>query len=113
MRSAIQEADQTFTPSIVLAEVAGASHRSGIRDEVVMQQLIAIRESSTIVRIDPEVAVKATHVLDELRSDARKRKISVPGLADALILATARNRRARLLTGDPHFQGLPETIWIR
>jgi len=112
IRTEIQEADQTFTPSIVLAEVAGACHRDGIADDLVMQQLDAISESSTVVRIDPVIAVGATRALDELRSYARTRKMPLPGLADALILATTRGRRARLLTGDPHFQGLPETVWI-
>jgi predicted nucleic acid-binding protein len=113
VRKAIEEADQAFTPSIVLAEVAGASYRSGIRDGDIVRQLIAIRESSAIVRIDPVIAVKAARALDELRSHARERKASLPGLADALILATARDRQARVLTGDPHFQGFPETVWIR
>jgi predicted nucleic acid-binding protein len=34
------------------------------------------------------------------------------GMADSLILATARNASAKVVTGDRHFEGLPETIMI-
>jgi len=48
----------------------------------------------------------------ELMSKARKEGLERPGLGDALILATARVTQSRLLTGDPHFRGLKETLWL-
>lgn len=113
VRTTIREADQTFTPSIVLAEVARACHRVGLSDTIVELELSAIGEASAIVPIGPDQAIAAAHALDELRSRARDRKMPLPGLADALILATAREERSRLLTGDPHFQDLPETVWLQ
>ena len=113
LRTTLEEADETYTPSIVLAEVAGACHRSGMPDDLVSQELISIREASSIVPIDSRIAITAAHAFDELRSRARTRKLPLPGLADALILATAREGRTRLLTGDPHFQGLPEALWVQ
>jgi len=112
VRTTIQGADETFTPSIVLAEVAGACHRTGLSDDIVALELSAIREASTLVPIDSGIAIGATHAFDELRSLARERRIPLPGLADALILATAREGRSRLLTGDLHFRDLPETVWL-
>jgi uncharacterized protein len=112
VRSTIQEADESLTPSIVLAEVASACHRDGLSDSLVTLELSAIREASTIVPIDSGVAAAATHTFDELREEAKARRQSLPGLADALILATAREHRARLLTGDRHFQNCPETVWV-
>jgi len=112
-QSAMLGAEESLTPSIVLAEVAGACHRTGLTDDQVAQELAAIREASTIVPIDDSVAISAVHRLDELRSRARQRRLALPGIGDALILATAREHRARLLTGDPHFQDLPETVWIQ
>jgi predicted nucleic acid-binding protein len=35
-----------------------------------------------------------------------------PSLFDAILLATARTLGAKLLTGDEHFKGIDETIWI-
>jgi len=34
-------------------------------------------------------------------------------MADALILATARRHRARIVTGDADFEGLPDATVIR
>ena len=109
----MREADRTFTPSIVLAEVVGVCHRTGFSDDLVAQELSAIREASTIVPIDSGIAIAAAHAFEELRARARERRIPLPGLADALILATAREAQAQLLTGDPHFQDLPETVWVQ
>jgi len=111
-RRAMQEADEVLTPGIVLAEVAGACHRTGLSDNHIARALSAIREASMIVPIDDRVAISATHALDELRSYAKLRGLDRPGIVDALILATAREREAHVLTGDPHFQDLPETVWV-
>jgi predicted nucleic acid-binding protein len=35
-----------------------------------------------------------------------------PSLFDGLILGTARLKDAKVVTADPHFKDLPETIWI-
>ena len=42
-----------------------------------------------------------------------KKKIKDFGLADAFILATARRLNAKILTGDPHFKGFREVIFIK
>ena len=112
IRAAMMDAEETFTPSIVLAEVAGSCHRAAMSDELVAMELNAIREGSIVIPIDAAIAIAGAHALDELRSRARERRNPLPGLADALILATARALESRLLTGDPHFEGFPETVWI-
>jgi predicted nucleic acid-binding protein len=86
--------------------------RDGITDEIIDEELGAIRESSEIVPIDHELAIAAAHLTEELRSSARVRRIPLPGLADGLVLATARRSRSRLLSGDPHFRDRPETVWL-
>lgn len=111
-REAIEAAEHCLTPSIVLAEVASKCVREGFGDPAVRQELDAIRESSEIVRIDARIAIAGAHNAQELRNGARARKISPPGLADGLVLATARCYDARLLTGDPHFEHRPETLWL-
>jgi predicted nucleic acid-binding protein len=41
-----------------------------------------------------------------------KRKKSKIGAVDCMILATARMYNLNVLTGDPHFQGIAESIQI-
>lgn len=104
--------DQCLTPSIVLAEVASAGVRDGIRHSIIREQLESIRESSRIVAIDYALAVEGAQLTIELRRSARTLKLPLPGLADGLVLATARLSGSRLLTGDPHFRTCPETTWL-
>ena len=111
-RLRIESADRSLTPSVVLAEFAAACHRDGFTDDVILGELAAIREASDIVPIDASIALGAAHAMTELRESARVRKLGLPGLVDSIVLATARSERASILTGDPHFDALPETIWI-
>lgn len=108
----IETADRSLTPSVVLAEFASACRRDGFSDDAILGELGAIREASDIVPIDSSIALGAAHFLEELRGSARARKLSMPGLVDSVVLATARRERTALLTGDPHFRTLAETIWI-
>ena len=48
----------------------------------------------------------------EIDERARKSKGKKPSLFDAIILATARVNKAKVLTGDLHFKDLPETMWL-
>jgi len=108
----IGSAERCLTPSVVIAEVASKCHQDGFGDKLVLLELQAIMEASEIVPIDPEVALSASHGVEELRARARAGRLPPPGLADGLVLATARAHSSRILTGDPHFRGLPETVWL-
>lgn len=108
----IDAADRCFTPAIVLAEVAHRCLRDGLGEPLVQQELRAIGESSRVVPIDPELAIAASKAATELRRHAAARRLAAPGLGDGLVLATARKYRSRVLTGDVHFQGLRETLWL-
>ncbi len=111
-REAIYSAESCLTPAIVLAEVASACMRGGLPDSTIARQLQAIREASAIVPIEHAIAVAGAHAVDELRQHARSVGLPLPGLADGLVLATARHRNAALLTGDPHFRACRETVWL-
>jgi predicted nucleic acid-binding protein len=111
-KETIERAEVCLTPSIVLAEVASACFRGGFDDTLVTQELQSIREASTIVPMDNEIAMASVHATRHLRQSARSRRLPTAGLADGLVLATARRSGARLLTGDPHFRDCPETVWL-
>ena len=111
-REAVEGADRCLTPSIVLAEVASLCVKNGYPDRTVREELMAVREASEIIPIDEWIAIAAAHSTEELRRSARERKLPLPGLADGLVLSTARRFGSRLLTGDPHFLPCPETLWL-
>jgi predicted nucleic acid-binding protein len=83
-----------------------------MEEAIVQQELRAMLEASTVVPMDGPLATAASRATNELRDPARARRIPIPGLSDGLVLATARKFGLELLTGDAHFQGLPETLWL-
>lgn len=48
----------------------------------------------------------------ELIGKARKSKLSTPSLFDAIVLASGKLLKAKILTGGEHFKNLSETVWI-
>lgn len=108
----MNEAEDCFTPSVALAEVASVAVRSGLSDAQIRDELRFVAEGSRIVPIDGRLAVVAARALPELRESARARGLRTPGLSDALVLATARVLGAKLLTGDRHFHSCSETVWL-
>ena len=113
VKDIIIEAEYVYTPSIVLAELARKYFRSGVDYKTIEERLKIIEELSIIVGIDSTLALKAAEAYFDLISHTRKLGLkSKPGLGDALILATARLLKAKVVTGDQHFKGLKETIWI-
>lgn len=109
---AIRSAAACFTPSFVLAEVAYRCARDGFDDRQVAEELRAIGESATVVPIRPEISVAAARATAELRERAKAQGRPLAGLGDGIVLATARAAGSRVLTGDPHFRGLTETVWL-
>lgn len=48
----------------------------------------------------------------ELLEKSRRERISTPSLADGIIVAVGRALQAKIVTGDKHFKGLQDVIWI-
>ncbi len=106
-------AENVYTPSIVLAEIARKYIRENIPREIVKQRLKIIVEISFIVYINAEIALEAGKTYLELVKHAKDKGLrQKPSLNDALVLAIARKLGAKILTGDKHFKDLEETIWI-
>ena len=111
-RRLLGQADALWTPAIVLAEVAHWCLRDGLDESIVRRELRGMCESSNIVPIDADLAIGGSRATIELRAKARAEHLPPPGLADGLVLATARKLESRVLTGDPHFRGLRDTLWL-
>jgi len=105
------ETGQALTPSIVLVELRKWYLREieeGRRSEREMQLHFQFIESATeVVLLDTSLALKAGET-DFLM----KKRIRNWPIADSVIYATARSRAAQVVTGDPHFRGLEEVIFL-
>jgi hypothetical protein len=110
-REFVNRAERCLTPSTVLAEVASLCVRDGFADPTIELELAAIREASGVVLLDDRIVIDGAHLVQDHRASARTAGIPPPGLAGP-ILATARRFGSRLLTGDRHFLGVPDTIWL-
>jgi predicted nucleic acid-binding protein len=112
VRRIIAEADEVRTPDVVLAELSRKYLRENAEVSVVRSRLQTITSASLVTPVGVDVAVKAGEAFLELADRAAKRRRRVPGLFDAIVLATARVHDSKVLTGDEHFEGLSETIPI-
>jgi len=98
------QANTIHTSAVTLAELVSKSLRTR-RDP--KTAITAVESNSTLHPISPALATLA----GELHAEEKKRKKDF-GLADAFVLATARNRSCKVLTGDPHFKDVPEAVMI-
>ena len=74
--------------------------------------LQTISEATQVIEIDIRLAGESAKASMELVKKARDEGLRKPGFVDAIVLATARVCRSQVLTGDCHFKGLPETMWL-
>lgn len=106
------DADEVYTPDIVLAEIARKYIREGVDPQIVDQRLNEIVEASNVVCIDTKLAGASANCYFELETNARKLKLNTPSLFDGIVLATGRMLRSKVLSGDQHFKNLPDIVWI-
>jgi predicted nucleic acid-binding protein len=99
------EAGKAVTPTIVIAELAEKYARENL-DFTERGQFIRFR--SMVAVLNEETATSAG-----LISAEREKKVKGWSLADSIILATARELQAKVVTGDEHFKDLSEAIMIK
>lgn len=103
------EVELSATPTIVVAELcrkllrevnAGRETIDGMN-----KMLKFVRSSTIIVDLNYDIALLAGEI--DVR---RKRRVRGWGLADSIILATARICNAKVVTGDEHFRDLKDEV---
>ncbi len=105
VRDKIEDPHNTCVTSVVkLAEVVSKFIRKGRDPRLALR---ALEDNSKVQAVDVTLARLAGEVHAEVR-----RKVADFGLADAFVLATARSKGFKVLTGDPHFKAIPEAIMI-
>jgi predicted nucleic acid-binding protein len=112
VKELLGDADEIYTPGTVLAEIACKYIREGADEKTVNLRLNAIASASNVTQVDSELALEAAKCYAELSTYAKKSKLNTPSLFDAIVLATGRILKAKILTGDEHFKNQPETVWI-
>ena len=108
----ITEADQLRTPDIVLAEISRKYLREKADSSRLKSRLETIASATLVTPVGVEIAMKAQEAYLELAERAARQRRTTPSLFDAIVLATARVYDSKVLTGDEHFEGLPETIAV-
>ena len=111
-KSRMEGAESVITPDTVLAEVARKYLREGIKEGAIRQRLATILEASEPAYVDDTTAIEAARAYVQLEKKAKEERLKRPSLSDAMVLAVARINQGKVLTGDEHFENLPETIWL-
>jgi predicted nucleic acid-binding protein len=94
------DSERVVTPAIVVAELSEKYKRLN-RDFGSKYDFVRTRTS--IVPLEEGLARAAGEINYE-----RKKMVKGWGMADSMILATARRSRSMIVTGDPHFKDLAE-----
>jgi predicted nucleic acid-binding protein len=100
------ETDEKLTPSICLAETYAKILKTEDEAKAELRRAF-IKSRSALVPLDEDLAVAAA------KTDvAMKKRVQNWALADSIVLSTARDRKAKIVTGDPHFRGLDEAYMV-
>jgi predicted nucleic acid-binding protein len=99
------ETGVALTPAIVVAELS-EKHKRLNREFGPKYDFVKARTS--ILPLEEELARIAGEINFE-----RKKRVKGWGMADSIVLATARRAGSKIVTGDPHFKDLTEeTIFL-
>ncbi|MEM3883164.1 MAG: PIN domain-containing protein [Candidatus Methanomethyliaceae archaeon] len=96
-----------ITPTICLAEVYSKTLKVE-GEKQAERQIKFIKERSALAPLEESVAIKAAKI-----DVAMKRKVVGWGLADSIVYATGLLKKAEVVTGDVHLQGLKNVIFMK
>ena len=100
----VEDNSQLYTSPIVIAEIYSKSLRT---DGNAQERTDFIIKRCAVVILDEKIAIEAARIHAE-------KKVKFPdfGLDDAIILASARSRNMKVLTGDPHFKNFIDAVML-
>ena len=98
------EGGDSITPAIVIAEFTDKYVREKVDPQ---ERLKFMRLKSRVLPLDDETAEVAGRISAE-----RRTRVRGWGLVDSCVLATARVKGLKVVTGDSHFEDLSESIMI-
>ena len=95
---------EMITPVVVLLEL---SYRADKEEWNFQQHLNFIRIKSEIVGVNELSILRFGKIYNEQR-----KRLKSFGFVDAIILMTALDKNAKIVTKDRHFKGLPEAVML-
>jgi predicted nucleic acid-binding protein len=104
VKNVVESNIKLYTSPIVIAEMYSKSLRTDGRAE---ERRNFIVKRCAVIPIEEEIAVEAAKIHAEA-----KKTMEDFGLADAFVLASARYKNVKVLTGDPHFKDFSESIML-
>lgn len=93
------------TPLIVIAELSAKYARLPLA--LWNERLAFIQSQTEVIPLTLEIASEAGRTRQKMREERPRF-----GLADAIIYETAKAHNLSVLSGDPHFKGLQEAIFL-
>lgn len=97
----IEGTDTAVLSTVNLAEIYFSVLRD-YNEKKAREKADTVRKRCFLIPVDEQIAVDAARL---------KHSLKLP-LADSIILATARTRNAKIVSGDKDFKGLPDTLFI-
>ena len=104
VKETIESGEKIFSAAITVAEVTSKIKR---RSKDYVKGRDAIVANSKIIPLEEKEAYAA----GQIHAEMRKTNPDI-GIADAIIIATARKLNAKILTGDPDFKDVQEAVLI-
>jgi predicted nucleic acid-binding protein len=102
VREWIEDQSPLFTSTITFTEAVRYFITEERDPETIFACLNDIRVRCTVVPVDEAIAILAGHLKNR----------EVQGIAESIILATARRGNHRVVTGDPHFKEIPDAVYL-
>lgn len=93
-----------FTSTITLTEMIKFLYQNHEERESIRQVVAEIGIRSLVIPVTENIAILA----GEFRNKGFK-----GGIADTIILATARSGGHKVVTGDPHFKAISDAVFIK
>jgi len=98
---------EAFTPASALAELKESMLRHGIRQALIRRVLAYVRSRTIVANIDAEIAEVAGET-----NFQQKKKVKDWGMLDSFVLAVAKVKGGKVITGDPHFKDIGNVIYV-
>jgi predicted nucleic acid-binding protein len=100
----IINSEEIFVLPITIAEVVSKIKRKMGNEKIAYESIV---KKAKLINMTPRIAKEAGLLHAEMRS-----KIPQFGIVDSIIITTAREINAKILTGDHHFKHFPETVFL-
>ncbi len=97
--------EEVITPFIVLLELSYRADKEGWNFK---QYMNFIKIHSRITGVTEEFILKFGQTYNTIKKD-----VAGIGMADIIVLQTAIEENAKILTGDSHFKDIPRTIFLK